>query len=203
MQPTNASLLLFVRHAHTAALGIWLCGRGGDVALSSLGHEQARDLARALRATPLAAIYSSPLLRARATASAIAAQQSCGVQTCDDLAEIDFGRWTGMTFAALDGDPEWHTFNRTRSSAVVPEGEQTADAQARIVAAAANLAAGHGGQAIALVTHAEIVRLALLYYQARSIDCYQTIAIEPASVSGVLLSPSSASVLFINECFHP
>jgi broad specificity phosphatase PhoE len=203
MQPTNASLLLFVRHAHTTALGVRLCGRDGGVALSALGHAQAFDLARALRVTPLDAIYSSPLERARATASAIAAQQSCGMQTFDDLAEIDFGRWTGMTFAELDHDPDWHAFNRSRSSAVVPDGEQPAAAQARIVAAAANLAGAHRGKAIVLVTHAEIVRLALLYYQARSIDCYHTLTIEPASVSAVQLSPSSAHVLFINECVHP
>jgi broad specificity phosphatase PhoE len=202
MRSTNASLLLFVRHAHTTALGIWLCGRSDGVALSALGRAQAFDLARALRLTPLAAIYSGPLERARATASAIAAQQSCEVRTSDDLDEIDFGRWTGLTFAELEHDPDWRAFNQSRSTAVVPDGEQPAAAQARIVAGAANLAALHHGQAIALVTHAEIVRFALLYYQARSIDSYHTLTIEPASVSAVQLSPSSARVLFINESFH-
>jgi broad specificity phosphatase PhoE len=202
MHSTNASLVLFVRHAHTTALGEWLCGRAGDIALSARGQAQAIDLARALRMTPLAAIYSSPLARARATASAIAAQQSCEMQTSDELDEIDFGRWTGMTFAELENDPEWRAFNRSRSTAVVPDGEQLNAAQTRIVAAAADLAAIHRGQAIALVTHAEIVRLALLHYQGRSIDCYQTLTIEPASVSAVQLSRFSARVLFINECFH-
>ena len=199
MQMADATTVLFVRHAHTAAIGVELCGRKAGYPLSLFGQTQSEDLGLALGATPLAAIYSSPLERAQATARAIALHQSCGVDTREELNEIDFGNWSGRTFAALDGDPAWHTFNRARGRAVVPGGEQPAAAQERIVDATAHLAAMHRGQVIALVTHSDLVRFALLHYLSRPLDAYDSLAIDPASVSVITLSSHDATILCINS----
>jgi probable phosphoglycerate mutase len=198
VETADVTTVLFVRHAHTAAIGVELCGRRAGYPLSALGESQSEDLGHALRATPLAAIYSSPLERAQATARAIALHQSCGVDTCTDLNEIDFGRWTGRTFVALDDDPGWHTFNRARGSAVVPDGEQPAAAQERIVRATAQLAAMHRGQIIVLVTHADLVRFALLHYLSRPLDAYDSLTIDPASVTVVTVAPNEATILCVN-----
>jgi probable phosphoglycerate mutase len=148
----------------------------------------------------LAAIYSSPLARARATASAIARHQRMRVDVCDALNEIDFGAWTGRRFAALDADPQWHVFNRARATATIPGGETAQAAQRRIVAAIGHLAGRHRGHTIALVSHAEIVRCALLHYRGESLDRYHQIEIAPASVSAVTVWPTGSHVLFINRC---
>ena len=199
MQITDATTVLFVRHAHTAAIGVELCGRLAGYPLSPLGHSQSEQLGQALRATRLAAIYSSPIERAQATARAIAHHQSCGVDTCAELNEIDFGSWSGQTFVALDDDPGWHIFNCARGSAVVPDGEQPAAAQERIVAATAQLAAMHRGQLIALVTHADLIRFALLHYLSRPLDAYDSLTIDPASVTVVTLWPHGATILCVNS----
>jgi broad specificity phosphatase PhoE len=201
MENTDATTVLFIRHAHTDALGAWLCGRACGVSLSAQGTTQARMLGRSLRAMPLDAIYSSPLERARATAEAIALQQSRPVRICDALTEIDFGEWTGQTFAALEHQPRWQAFNRARATSVIPGGEQPADIQQRVVSATMRLTAAHPGNTIALVTHAEIVRMALLYFQSRSIDCHDSLTIDPASVSTVRVWPGGVHVLSVNQ--HP
>src|SRR3954469_13786561 len=134
------SVVLLIRHAHTDALGRVLTGRTPGVTLSALGRGQADRLGRALAPLPLAAIYTSPLERATATAQAIAAHQSAPVAEDTDLLEIDFGEWTGLTFGELDRVPGWHAFNRQRSSAIVPGGEACALVQERIVGAIARLA---------------------------------------------------------------
>jgi broad specificity phosphatase PhoE len=198
MRITESTTVLLIRHAHTAAVDGWLCGRLSGVPLSSLGQTQAIALAQGLRSTTLAAIYSSPLERAVSTARAVAAQQSCEVETCDGLIEIDFGRWTGQTFAALANDPDWKAFNSARAAAVIPEGERPDAAQTRIIHTLATLAGLHQGTTIACVTHADIIRFALLHYQRRSLDEYHSLTIDPASISVVVLSGAGPDVVAIN-----
>jgi len=65
--------IYLARHAEAANPRDILYGRLPRVDLSARGHEQAAALAEAMAGLPLQAIYSSPLLRARRTAAAIAA----------------------------------------------------------------------------------------------------------------------------------
>ena len=78
--------LVLVRHAEPD----WENARqkGADPALTVLGRQQAADLAAHLRSLPLAALYSSPLVRARETAAAIGAAQQLTATAVTDLAEI-------------------------------------------------------------------------------------------------------------------
>lgn len=87
-----------IRHAetaHNAAGRLSTAAPGGP--LSKLGREQAEMLAETLAATPLEAIYASPLIRAQQTAEAIARRQGLGVVLRDDLAEISTGELDGRT----------------------------------------------------------------------------------------------------------
>ena len=113
--------------------------------------------------------------------------------------EIDFGDWTGKTFAELDDDPRWHAFNRARASAIIPGGEAPQVVQLRMVAAVARLAARHRGTTIALVSHADVVRFALLRYLSVSLDRCHEIEIAPASISAVTVSADSVRILFVNR----
>jgi len=78
--------LVLVRHAEPD----WESARqtGADPGLTALGRRQAADLAEHLRGLPLAALYCSPLERARETAAAIAAAQDLTATAVPDLAEI-------------------------------------------------------------------------------------------------------------------
>lgn len=197
----ESTTVLLIRHAHTDAIARRrLSGRLLGITLSALGVLEAEELGRTLGAScRLAAIYSSPLERAHETATAIARYQEARVELCDALLEVDFGVWTGRTFDELDGDPRWHDFNHARASAMIPGGERPLAVQRRIVAAVERLAAKHPGATIALVTHAEIVRFALLQYRSESLDLYHELKIEPASVSAVSISPDGVYVQFVNR----
>ena len=200
--PESASIatVLLIRHAHTDAIGLRLSGRLPGIELSASGAAQAERLGERLAAEfPLAAIYSSPLERARVTAAAVARHQRARVEVCDDLSEIDFGSWTGKTFDELDADPAWHVFNRARAAARIPGGERPADVQARSVGAIARLADLHPGRTIAVVSHGDVLRFALLHYCSISLDLYYCLDIEPGSVSAVRLSSAGARVLYVNE----
>ncbi|HWB55714.1 MAG TPA: histidine phosphatase family protein [Gaiellaceae bacterium] len=73
-----------------------------DRPLTDLGRKQADALARELAPIALAAIYSSPLLRAFDTAEAVAAGRDLGVVAEDGLREVDVGSWAGLTRAEVE-----------------------------------------------------------------------------------------------------
>jgi len=80
-----------------------LYGRLPRIGLTPEGRRQAQALATTLHSRPLAAIYSSPILRARQTAEVILAAQPglSRVRQDSDLIEIRTG-WQGEPAAALE-----------------------------------------------------------------------------------------------------
>ena len=80
---------------------------------------EAEALARRLAGSPIQALYSSPLERARATAAAIAERLGLEVRIADELNEIDYGQWSNRALADLRDVPEWRRFNLLRSSGTI------------------------------------------------------------------------------------
>ena len=197
-EPAPMTVVLLIRHAHTDALGRFLAGRAAGVPLSTIGRAQAERLGRVLAALPLAGIYTSPLERAVETARGIAHHQPVRIHEDADLHEIDFGDWTGRTFAELDELVEWQAFNERRSAAAVPHGEAPARVQERIVGAITRLTGANRGGTIALVTHADVIRTAVLYIAGSSLDFWQRFEISPASITAVSVSGSAFRLLYVN-----
>lgn len=177
--------ILLIRHGHTDAIGRRLVGRLPGVGLTDQGRQQASVLAAQLRDEPIAAIYASPLERAVQTAAPLADALGMPVHVCEALVEVDFGGWTGLTFDELEGRDDWRRFNTERSRAPVPGGEAAAAVQARIVGALERLRARHPSATIAVVSHADVIRAALLHYRGWSLDLFHRIEIAPASISMV------------------
>jgi probable phosphoglycerate mutase len=94
----GSATLFLVRHGETDwnAAGRWQ-GQT-DVPLNARGREQAREVAERLRAGGIAAIASSDLLRARATAEIVASELGLEVSHLDAaLRERRFGCFEGLT----------------------------------------------------------------------------------------------------------
>jgi len=86
-------LIYLIRHAQPDyPNGTRMClGRRTDLPLSVHGFEQASALGRLLENAPIEAVYTSPLLRARQTAEAIADSRR-PIYVLDDLVELDGGQ---------------------------------------------------------------------------------------------------------------
>lgn len=197
--PRVTTTILLIRHAAHVELGHVLSGRRRDVALSREGLGQAAILADLLGTEPLAAIYSSPRERAWYTARDIAEPHDLAVIVRDDLDEVDFGDWTGRSFAELAGDREWNTWNARRASARPPGGESMAEAVVRATGALQALAGDHDGEQVAVVSHCDIIRGAIAHFLGLSLDNLLRFDIEPASVSRLLLGDWGARVISVNE----
>jgi broad specificity phosphatase PhoE len=191
---------LLIRHGHVDAIGRRLVGRLPGITLSTSGLSEVERLRRNL-ALPLDAVYSSPLERARQTAAPLAADRNLEPMPLDGLTEVDFGDWTGLTFDELDRLPAWHLFNARRSIAPVPNGEPAAQVQTRILGVLDQLATRHAGETFAVVSHADVIRAAVLHYAAIPLDDFQRIQIDTASVTAVDVT-ATPQLLAINRRDH-
>ena len=167
--------------------------------LAAGGQAQAEALARRMAELPLRAVYASPLERAQETASAIAWPHRLPVRSCEGAAEVEYGEWTGRRFGELEGDHVWRDWNAQRSVARPPGGETMAEVQHRIVTAVGNLAEAHGDEHVALVSHGDVIRAALMFWLGTPIDLWHRLEIDLASRSLVEIGPWSVVVRRVNE----
>jgi len=173
-----------IRHAHCDGVGQVLWGRQRDVHLNECGKSAARALAQRVAENHFEAIYSSPLERAVETAEEIAkVSDHMDVNISDPLNELDFGEWTGATIANLDDDPVWQQFNSIRTRTPIPGGESILDAQARIVDELKRLAFEHENGRVAVVSHADMIKVALAYFANLDLDRPDLFNLPPCSVS--------------------
>ena len=160
------STLLLARHGQSVSNAVRRFQGAQDVALSELGLRQAAALAAALRRRPVAAIYASPLERARRTAEIAGRILGATVTTVDDLRELSLGEWEGRTVdevSTLPGDP-YAQWVRDPVTCLPPGAEPLAQVQTRAVRAMAAIAAAHpNGQEVLIVSHGGVISVYLAY----------------------------------------
>ena len=138
------------------------------VPLDDTGREQARDLAERAsagagggRETPFAALWCSPLLRARETADVVA--ERIGLTPREDarLMETDAGDWTDRLFIDVHAeDPEGFAgFIEGRPDFAFPGGESFAQQGERVAAALTDVERGRLPALV--VCHGVVIRIAL------------------------------------------
>ena len=189
---------LLIRHGSTATVGKSLAGRLSGVPLDATGRDQAHELAVRLAETPIRAIYSSPLERAVQTAEPVAKRFGHQVQIRQSLIEIDFGAWQGMTLDQLNEDILWSRFNTHRGSVGAPAGETMLEVQVRMAKQLEDLRQRHDQETIAIFSHADVIKAALMLYMNMPLDCHLRLEISPASVSVLELAEWGPRVVSIN-----
>jgi probable phosphoglycerate mutase len=114
------------------------------------------------------------------------------------LDEVDFGRWAGCRFDALDGDPDWTRWNAERGTARAAEGETMAEVQARVSALLRATAARHVGETVVLVSHADVIRAAVADVLVLPLDQLLRFDVDPASMTTVVMGENWARLVRLN-----
>jgi broad specificity phosphatase PhoE len=131
------------------------------VPLDATGRVQAGELAERAAAHGFAALWCSPLLRARETADVVAAR--IGLQPREDarLMETDAGDWTNRTFDDVQAEaPEtFAAFAAGDPAFAFPGGESFAHQEVRVAAALADVELGELPALV--VCHGMVIRAAL------------------------------------------
>lgn len=191
--------ILLIRHGVTPTTGQVLPGRAPGLHLSERGEAQARGVAKRLDPLNLAAIYVSPLERTRETAAPTAGLFRLEPRVDDRLLECEFGKWTGSKLTELSKLEEWKTVQHKPSEFRFPGGESFAEMQERIVGALRDLAARHEGETIACFSHADPIKAALAHFGGGQLDEFQSIVVDPASISVIGFEGDRAEVLTRNS----
>jgi len=176
--------VFLIRHGVTAwhAEGRVLGQR--DIPLSAAGVAQAEEAAAALHGVKMSEVLSSPLQRAIQTAEIIG--QDAGIEVARDPRLIDFqlGKWTGMTYADVAKNEEYQRFLLQPDSERIPGGESLEDIRRRAVSAIEQALSDNAtGDALAIVTHAGIIRVLLTHYMGSPTANYHRVRVSPGSIS--------------------
>ncbi|MCW2962537.1 MAG: alpha-ribazole phosphatase [Thermoleophilia bacterium] len=169
---TDASCVIhLVRHGQTLMnADVRFRGRR-DVPLNRVGRREAIMAGRTLAGANLDAVYASPLGRALEVGTALAAAAGLDdVIEVEDLVNLDYGRWEGLTAAqSAEVDPAaWQAYLTDPEHATCPAGESLAAAADRVVNGLRELGARHPGGNVAAVSHGVMLRLAVLRVHGRT-----------------------------------
>ena len=128
-----------------------------DRPLNETGLAQAEELAEQLAGEPIAAVYSSDLVRAHETARIVAARLGLDVVAVPGLRERQFGSWEGLRDVEVE-----YRFPGTHGP---PDGETREEMLRRVLESLEAIAAAHDGETVLVVSHGGPIR-ALLHHHA-------------------------------------
>jgi broad specificity phosphatase PhoE/ribonuclease HI len=153
--------LVLVRHGVTTFTIEKRFSGVGDPPLIEQGRQQARLVAAEFAtAGGIQRIVSSPLARSRETATIIGSLLGLPVETDDDLREVDFGAWEGLTFSVVEERwPRELALWLSNTSISPPDGESYESLAHRIRTVQERIVNRHRGEKICVVSHSRPIAM--------------------------------------------
>src|SRR5690349_18841991 len=148
---------------------------------------------------PIDAVYTSPLERTVETAQAIAAPRGLPLRLIEGLGEVKYGEWQGAELKELYKHELWPGVQFYPSGTRFPNGETLGEAQMRMVATLDTLRSQHPNGIIAVVSHADIIKLAIAYYIGIHVDLFQRLEVSPCSLTALAFTRMGPRMLAYNE----
>ncbi len=175
-----------------------------EIELSDLGRRQAERLALALKEERVAAIYSSPLRRARETAEAIARIHQLGVEFDEALKELDTGELDGLTFVEMG--KHYSEFLKRwiedASSVSLPGGESIRQLRERVWPMIERIAESHPNDVVIVVSHSFVIQCIICKALGISLSHYRRLRLNVGSISILEFGQRGISLLLFNDTCH-
>jgi phosphoserine phosphatase len=197
--------IILARHGHVQGISPERFRGRADLMLTPEGHQQAEATARRIHTawTP-AAVYTSPLSRARATAEAIGTPMGLSTRQIGGLIDIDYGEWQGLTPDQVR--TQWpdllETWYRTPDWTAIPGGETLQEVLARAVSALREVISRHPSDTVVLVGHDSVNRIILLHALQLPLSRYWRLGQGPCAVNEIDFSENGFVVQTVNETQH-
>lgn len=197
--------LILVRHGQTDALVAGRSQGRADNPLNPLGRQQAEAVGQRLLEYAPAAIRSSPLARAVATAQPLATALGLEVISDERLLEMDYGELDGLTGVEMrERAPEflrrWSEEDPTDLR--MPGGETLREVQQRMSSMARSLAGAHEGECVALFSHNLALRTLVCYALGLPLAAFRQFRVDLASFTVLDLGEDGYRLVLLNELCH-
>lgn len=175
-----------------------------DLDLTPLGVQQAEAMAQRLKSWDIAAIYSSPLLRAMRTAQPLGTALGLQVQTLEGLIDIDYGEWQGLSLAEAEARDEvmYRQWLEHPELVHFPGGESLEQVQARAAAAVQEMAASHPDQTVTLVSHKVVCKVLVCHALGLDNSHFWRVDQDLCAINVFELTDGQMRASLINDCCH-
>lgn len=190
---------LFIRHGHTRATEEGRLYHDPEAPLTENGVRQAKAIATWLPGRKPDSLLTSPSYRVRSTAEIVASSLGGKPIVVDGLDEWRIGEWDGRTYLDIKKkEPElYHAWSSDPIHNAPPGGESIADLCLRVRHSVDELISRYEGKKVALVTHAGIIRGALLYALGVPVENFWRLMVPVGSVSRVDFSANFATLHYL------
>ncbi|MFQ5351697.1 MAG: histidine phosphatase family protein [Candidatus Binatia bacterium] len=192
--------LILMRHGETA----WNRERRvmgmADVPLNEAGEKQSRQAADLLAHFSVTDIISSPLRRASQTAEIVGGVLGIDCVFEQELCEVRFGRWQGLTYDEIRGDTQYLDFIKDPLGCPTPGGETIADVQSR---ALDSLKLARPGQTVLFVSHGDILRSVICHFLDIPLEEFRRVRVDNCGLSAITLVANRPEVKFVNVLADP
>lgn len=176
-----------------------------DGGVTRLGALQRDALALRFKDVKIDALYSSPLYRARFTATAITRYHDLEIVTDDRLSEIDSGVWEAKPFGNLwieDGE-QFHNFLHSPEDFKIDGAETFFDVRERTVEAINDIARRHEGQTVAITCHGAAIRCMITGILGMRLNDVEAVPIfQNTGVAKLIYENGSFTAEYINDIGH-
>lgn len=192
--------LWLIRHAEVEPAYQGLFGGRVDMNLSDRGHEQAKALARYLKPHAFDAIYASPMKRVQQTLAPTLADRGRDPEIMPDLREVDFGDWTGLSWAEVQAKFGVSAFAwlEELDAARVPNAESAAALGSRLKPCVERILAAHHGRDVAVFCHGGVIRMILALLLRWPLPRMNAFQIEYASITRIGVLPHHTELQLVN-----
>lgn len=198
--------LLVIRHATSIANTKGkLAGRVEPNPLSPEGKKQAEQLTSLIEDFNPTRTITSPLTRCKQTLEHAGVK---GFEVCDEIVEMDYGRWSNKSLKRLALLPGWKKVQRDPLSFRFPGGESFEECKSRIETFRSRLRHWEG-ERIVLCSHGDIIRILINDLLGREFALFQQLHIFPASYSRIQIDFPKEKVngvarfLYLNRVASP
>jgi alpha-ribazole phosphatase len=211
-------MLIIARHGRTEANASGRLQGRLDYPLDELGRAQAAAMGAALAGRPagVGRIVTSPLLRTRQTAEAIAEATGAPIEVDERWIELDYGEYDGLPLAEVPASV-WSAW-RGDPAFAPPGGESLLDVGARVRAAADELAGelvaasasapdrdradAPAEQDVVVVTHVSPIKAAVTW--TLGVDDVHTwrLFVAPASITRIGVTATGPILHGFNDIAH-
>ncbi len=198
-----AETLILIRHGEVEGSRERRFLGATDAPLTELGKQQGKSLSERLRKEASFAVFSSPLGRARETARLALAGLECEIETLDDLREIHFGEWEGLTFEEAEAsDPDRvRAWCEDGAGFRFPHGESVAEFRERVCRAGEALAR-RPERKVVVFAHGGVIRSLICHYLGLPMEHYLLFEVLPASWTTIRLFGERGILTGLNDLGH-
>lgn len=206
--PDKFSRLILIRHGETVGNREQLWTGWSDTPLTEVGWKQIRQTARRFRQDSMeaAALYSSPIERARYTADEIGRAIGIDPILDESLKEMHFGDLEairGDSFAVDHPEIYARWRHRTDEDFGWPGGESRREFRLRTVDALERLRIQYLGQTVLLVTHSGFIRMALVHFLPQDYQQWWNVKLNNCGFTHLLIDgKGGAQVPIFNDVAH-